>query len=189
MKRLSILFLLFMVSSCKTVYNKVNGVNKNISFSSVKEYKTHVSTKTKLDTDKFYFVDNNDYNNFLGNILNQNIVYYYGLVKNKKIVASGSNLKEKSSCYGAISDYIQNNYTNDESNIKSKISDFSYYNFDEEKAELNFNKEVLVFIYSYKLGKLSNNLENLINDIEQNINIDYIILSLDNVDIKTKIQY
>lgn len=142
-----------------------------------------MDTKTNLDIDKFYFVNDTNYNSFLVDITNKKIVYYYGLIKNKKIIADGSNLKEKSTCYGTIVNSIHNNYANEETNIQPKIVDFSYYNFENEDVLLNFDKAVIVFIYSYKSGKLTNTLEDLINDIKQNINIDYVILSLDTNDI------
>ena len=117
-------------------------------------------------------------------VMERRVVYYYGIFDNDRLVANGSDLKDKNSCFGSISSVINKSIGSSSSGVyqSSPLSDFSYYNLDGDKVELDFSKDLIVYTYSYKLGKLSKNLDKLILDLKRNnLSYNFIIISLDNI--------
>ncbi|MCB0744699.1 MAG: hypothetical protein KDC67_12390 [Ignavibacteriae bacterium] len=83
-------FCFFALSSCKPIYKTVNGINKNLSFKNLKEYENYIKSKTDLNPKKIYFIDNKDYINFIFDVSNRKVVYYYGIFRNDELIADGS---------------------------------------------------------------------------------------------------
>ncbi|MAX69808.1 MAG: hypothetical protein CMC76_01730 [Flavobacteriaceae bacterium] len=186
MNRFYILFLLFTISfySCKPIYKGVNGINKEIEFTSLNDYKDFINKTTSLDSEKILVVKEQDYNDLIFDVMKRRVVYYYGIFDNDRLVANGSDLKDKNSCFGSISSVINKSIDSSSSGVyqSSPLSDFSYYNLDGVKVELDFSKHLIVYTYSYKLGKLSKNLDKLILDLKNNnLSYNFIIISLDNI--------
>ncbi len=184
MSRLFLFFfsLLFIVS-CKPIYESVNGINKQIKFESLNDYKDYINKHTKLNTEKLYFIGVENYNDFIFDVSKKRIVYYYGIFEDNKLIADGSDLQDKKSCYGSILKSIDTNAINSEFIGESNIPKFSYFNINKNPVTIDLTRKTVVFVYSYKLGKLSKNLEHLINGSQENDTLNYIILSLDNADI------
>lgn len=176
-------FLFFSLVGCKPIYKSVNGINKQINFVSLNDYKNYLNEHTNLDTKKIYFVDNKNYSDLIFDVYKKRIIYYYGIFENNELIADGSNLKDKNSCYGSILKAIDTNSNNTEFIGESNITKFSYFNINKNLVTINLTKKTVVFVYSYKLGKLSKTLEHLINESQENDTLNYIILSLDNADI------
>ena len=177
--------VIVLTYSCRPMYKSINGVNKKLNFNSKEDYKNFLQKKTKFDLDKFYFVNNDEFNLLLSNIVENKITYYYGVIEHGNLIASGSTLEEKNSCFGSIVKAINDSQINSKNigNKKCFILNLYFKSFNNEYLKLNNNKKTIVFIYSYKLGKIANNISDMLKhpSIENN---DYIIISIDNLSIK-----
>lgn len=184
MRRLQVCFLLFFVlAGCKPTYKLINGINKQIKFESLNDYKKYINKHTKLNTKNVYFINNENYNEFLFDIYKKRVIYYYGIIKNEVLIADGSNLEDMNTCYGSILKAINRDVQNTEVIGKSNLINFSYFNISNQSVNLDLSRQTVIFVYSYKLGRLSKNLEYLINETQESKALNYIIISLDNSDI------
>lgn len=184
MRRLQVCFLLFFIlAGCKPTYELINGINKQIKFESLNDYKKYIDKYTKLNTQNIYFINNENYNEFLFDISKKGVIYYYGIFKDEVLIADGSNLEDMNSCYGSILKAINKDAQNIKVEGKSNLVNFSYFDINNQSTNLDLSRQTVIFIYSYKLGKLSKNLEYLITETQESEELNYIIISLDNSDI------
>ncbi len=156
---LSILFFLF-ISSCKPIYNSVNNVNKSIDYTTKEDYLIKIKEKYDIDTSKVVFIDSTQKIDFLNYIINEKVVYIYGIVIDKEYKIENDYIQENNSCYSRVTNLIKNNpELTGEKLVPTKISNFNYVNSKNKLIKLEGNK-ILLFIFSTRLGR------SIINDIK-----------------------
>lgn len=182
---LKIIFLLalFCLVSCKPIYKELNGINKSIHFQDNKEYKEYVVKHTKLNPDKFIFIDNKELYRFYTYLNENKIVYYYGVLDNNYLIANGSSLIDKNVCYGsiitAIKKEVDQQLDHNSNSVKEDfLTSFNFTDIDGKSQHLSQTRKTIVFVYSYKLGNVVSNISDIIDALKEE-GMDYIVVSLD----------
>ena len=174
-----ILFFSSIVISCQTTANLVYGTNKSKIYNSRTEYLTENFKKKNIEITKVHFLEKVLFNELANEIISKKLSVYYGI--SSKYFVSGDQLNIKS-CSGQF-ETLYNKVENEDSDLqKSEVKD----NIILQKLNLNPNMKTAIFIYSYKMGRLSNSkIYKVIKELEKNKDFDYRLISLDNVDIKS----
>lgn len=183
---LSIL-LSFSFVGCQPTLKFIYGVDKEKSFDSLEDYKNFVKRKTKLNTDKFYLVENANYVDLMEEFLGKTFGYYYGTINKGKLVADGLNSGIDTSCYGSVLNALKSDDMHTESPKDCNIINYSYKTFSKQGVNLDFEEDTAVFLFTYKRGRFNNDILKLIEEVRSQ-NKDYIILSVDNFSIKDQNQ-
>ncbi|MEY8849908.1 hypothetical protein AB9K26_13900 [Psychroserpens sp. XS_ASV72] len=183
---LSILLSLIFVG-CQPTLKFIYGVDKDKYFDSLEDYKSFVERKTKLDTDKFYLVENDNLFNLMEEFSGKSFGYYYGTINKGKLVADGLNSGIDTSCYGSVLNALKSNDMHTESPKDCRIVNYAYITFSKQGVNLDFEEDTAVFLFTYKRGRFNNDILKLIEEVRSQ-NKDYIILSVDNHYIKDQNQ-
>lgn len=172
MKFRNILYLIFFLSiiSCKPVVTNLYGINKKSNYKNKEEYLETIKKLYKIDFQNLYFVESEDYSDFMHNVAENKIDYFYGtfISVNKKLEKSKF-LSENQSCSSRVLNEI-----NSIENLESK----NYFDdnlFQNKLKNIKNNKEftykngskVIVIIISPKFGKFHKNdfkeVENIVS--------------------------
>lgn len=187
MRHLYLIVILLLFYSCKPLVKTVYGVNKEIKFKSLNEYRDYVSSKYHIDLTKFYYLDSNSYYDFINLVIQTKTDYFFGTFLNDSTEIKKSDyLTKNESCVGRVLKEI--NYSAKENNpLKVKNESLKTHSFVNitTTAPLQFsndNRNKIVLIYSYKAGTINKNdfiqIQNLVNSTTTH---DLVILSIDNV--------
>lgn len=192
MKQLRIIILMFsvcnLIVACKPVKKTLYGINKEITFSNKKDYLEYVQKKYKFNANNLYYADERSYDNFMNNIAQNHVDYFYGIFLNDSIkVKKSMFLSENESCRGRILNEMNSVSKNIASENTEKDNVFSintFYNVSTNKP-LNFktgSHKKLVLIFSYKFGQLrEKDFEEIENLVNQNKEYDLYIISADRI--------
>ena len=174
-----ILFFSSILISCQTTANLVYGTNKSKIYNSRTEYLNENFKKKNIEITKVHFLEKDLFNELANEIISKKLSVYYGI--SSKYFVSGDQLNIKS-CSGQFETLYSKVESEDSDLQKSEVKD----NIILQNLNLNPNMKTAIFIYSYKMGRLSNSkIYEVIKELEKNKDFDYRLISLDNVDIKS----
>lgn len=172
-----LLSILLIGISCQTTSNVIFGTNKVKSFTSREDYFKNFTGKS-IDKEKVVFLNSELFDQLSQEIMSKKLSFYYGIAG--KNFYSGDQLSVKS-CSGQFQTLYSKADENDSDLKKENLKSNTII----ESLKLQSGKKTAIFIYSYKLGRLSNSrIFDIINELNQKSNFDYRIISLDNNDVK-----
>lgn len=160
-----ILLLVVLLVSCEGIYKTVNGVNKDMYFENRTQCVGYFNSKYKIKSEKIFFIQNDEFGDFMRYISRENVSYFYGITLNDECKIDDPKLNENSSCYGRILSLLNNH----DSKFKTRKTEISSFNFENIKGErIDFaNSKQIVFLLSTKFGKTINkDIEKLIQSID-----------------------
>lgn len=176
--RLSFLFFLSLMISCKSIVSLHENTNRKSKFENTNSYLENSSQKNHFSKEKIIVLNDSIFNILINEIISKKLSTYYGITdKDHFVSADQLNIK---SCSGQIV-MLYKLFDDNAKEIKkqeiAKINLLANFN-------LNSSKTTLLFLYSYKLGGLSKNkINSVIEQLEKQNDFDYRIISLDNYDI------
>ena len=180
-KYLLLLILSIYTFSCQTTADLLLGSNKIKTFISDDDYFEENFANTSIERSKLIIPTNDQYVQLSNEIQSDSLNIYYGIVND--YFYSGNQLNMKS-CSGQFQSLYYKVGKDENGLDKQTLESKSFLkNFDLDK-----NKKTAIFIYSYKLGSMSNSkIFDVINELKQkDSSFDYRIISLDKNDIKNK---
>ncbi|NUY82463.1 hypothetical protein HUK80_16275 [Flavobacterium sp. MAH-1] len=178
-KTLLALSLIFLLEACQPTMNIINGSNKTLIFKDKQEYFEKNFSNSGIDSSKVVFLGEVKYNELAFEIQRNKLSTYYGIFENGANFISSAQMHIPS-CQGQIVTLF-NKIGNDDVDVE-KIATVNEKIHTELK--LDADKKTIVFIYSYKLGRLQDSkIESVIANLKQNKTFDYRLISLDNYDI------
>lgn len=123
-------------------------------------------------------MSNSELGLILEDVMDKKLSTYYGIVNGKRFV-SADQLTVKS-CEGQIARLYRQFKEKDERIVMNDTSDVEVL----KSLKLDSNKNIIIFLYSYKLGRLSKSkIDSVIEQLQKEDDFDYRIVSLDNQDI------
>ncbi|HEY6505554.1 MAG TPA: hypothetical protein VIZ28_16380 [Chitinophagaceae bacterium] len=186
MKYLHLFASVVLLYSCKPVTNSVYGVNKNIAFKGLQEYKNYVEEKYKIDVNNLFYIDQDSYNEFISLVIETKSDYFLGIFLNDSIQVKKSGfLKENESCSGRVMEEIRNASGGISAVSTTKNETFKTQSFTNivTKIPLQFSKDgrkKIVLIFSYRAGAIhKKDFVQIQNLLESRSDYDLDIISLD----------
>jgi hypothetical protein len=188
MKHVFFIVVTGILFSCKPLVKTVYGVNKEIEFKTLTDYRNYVKAKSQIDLSKFYYIDSSSYYDFINLIVQAKTDYFFGtFINDSTVIKKSDYLMENESCVGRVLKEI--NYPKNESsqiltvkNESLKTHVFVNVITNQPLQFYNDNKKKIVLVYSYKGGTIKKNdfieIQNIVNSTET---YDLVILSLDKV--------
>lgn len=174
-----LLLLCFFLNSCSSVQSLYNNANSKKKYNSREIYLQELLSFSKYARNKVFFLSDSELKLLMNDVVSKKLSTYYGIIKGNCFV-SADQLSVKS-CQGQISTLYYQFKRKDEAFISSKASTIGFL----KNLNLEPGRQTIVFLYSYKLGRLSKSkIESVINELQSDNNFDYRIISLDNGDIK-----
>lgn len=181
MKYKSLLLMSFLVLgliSCKSITSAILNTNSNRKFPSQEMYFEKLFASKKYTQEKIIFLSNSELSLIIDDIMDKRLSTYYGIVNGSSFV-SADQLTVKS-CQGQIAT-LYNQFKQRDNGIV--INDASTVDV-LKSLKLDSNKHTIIFLYSYKLGRLSKSkIDSVIEQLQKEDDFDYRIVSLDNQDI------
>lgn len=170
------LFIILLVfCSCNNLQKAYYGVNKEIIFSGRNDYMQYVRQQTGADTSKVLLLAQPELDILRDEIISKQLSMFYGICFSDKFI-SATELKVKS-CQGEIM-LLYKKIPNDLGDINTAGLD----NYLASKLSINKSKKTVILLYSYKLGSFfKTKTFNIINNPEKDPDLDYFILSIDQV--------
>jgi len=170
--------MLLSFSSCSNFISRIEGANQNKKFKNVEIYFDYVINSLHIPKEKLIILNDFSFQEFQKEIIENKLAMYYAIF-DKESYVSCNKLEDKSCSGQVINLYHQFN---------KKIIDTMKIDNDKltliSKFNLDSSKKTLIFIYSYKLGKLVNSkIVSVINELIHEKDFDYRIISIDNYDI------
>ncbi|ESU20887.1 hypothetical protein FCR2A7T_12060 [Flavobacterium cauense R2A-7] len=171
------LLLVVGLHSCKTISSLFYSANTQDKFPSKEIYIEKLFSK-KYPKEKVVFLSDIELSSVGDDILDKRLSTYYGIVNGDSFV-SADQLTVKS-CQGQIARLYRQFKEKDERIVMNDTSDVEVL----KSLKLDSNKHTIIFLYSYKLGRLSKSkIDSVIEQLQKEDDFDYRIISLDNQDI------
>ena len=175
---LVVLTLLAVCNSCQTLTNVFYGSNKNITYTSRRDYLEQNFQNKPIDTTKVCFLQKAVFNQLLIEMVSKDLSMYYGVSGKYFYSSDQQNIK---SCSGQFETLYAKAGKNDAELNKTDVSTNSIL----QSLNLNPEKKTALFIFSYKFGRLSNSkIFDVIKSLEEDNQFDYRLISIDNSEIK-----
>jgi hypothetical protein len=185
--------LLTLLSSCKFIFTKVYGFNKQEpKFSSRSEYLDFLERKKKIPRNALLIPDSASFTPLFTQIVNDRMGVFYGsFLNDTTILKKSENLKENLSCMGLILHNIKDNLkglnTGQDTLLeKSNFNNFSFREATTNKVyKMNVSKKPLkiILLYSHSTGnyftKLYKEILEFASEFESQVELK--IISLDYV--------
>lgn len=146
-------------------------------FTSQDNYFQKLFVDKKYSRDKVIFLSNAELSLLGHDIFEKKLSTYYGIATLRSFI-SADQLTVKS-CQGQITN-LYHSFEKDKSIIVNDASSVEVL----KNLKLNPAKKTIIFLYSYKLGRLSKvKIDSVIAELQYEEDFDYRIVSLDNNDI------
>jgi len=172
--RAFILSCLLLLYSCNTVMDTYNNVNQKKVFVNIESYRDETAKKG-FQKDKLIILSDAEFQDLAQDIVKDHLSIFYGIVyKSQLISANELNIK---SCSGQVTSLYHK--------ISQEGANFQEYDISKIRSlQFDPNKKTVIMLYSYKLGKYANTkIKPVIDELENDLDFDYYIVSLDNFDI------
>lgn len=170
--------------SCKPIAATLYKQNSHKIFESKKDYFALVEKQYGIKPEDMYIPDSSDWNAFATMVVANKIDNYYGTFKASDSVFVKSNLlQENESCIGRILGDIS---LYEQSGMAKADSLFYQINFKSATGGLRIfpknNYRTLVFVFSYKQGKIhARDLKEIQNKYRNNAEYQFLFISLDHI--------
>ncbi|HSD13060.1 MAG TPA: hypothetical protein VLB74_00275 [Flavobacterium sp.] len=157
------------------MYNHTNSKKK---FNSREIYLQELSDSGKYSNDKIFLLSDSELSLLVNDIVGKHLSTYYGIADGNSFV-SADQLTVKS-CQGQIAILYHHFKKKDNTIVIDDASTVGVL----KSLKLDSSKQTVIFLYSYKLGRLSKSkIDSVISELQKDDSFDYRIVSLDNYDI------
>ncbi|KAF2514502.1 hypothetical protein E0W68_13595 [Flavobacterium salilacus subsp. salilacus] len=150
MKKAFFILVFASLSSCKSIYSKLEATNQYQTFKSKNEYVEYFNKNYNLPEENIYFPIENEYYNFLSYIGSQDVDYFYGITLNSKEKIFDSFLNENNSCSGRVLNSIRSIGENTQT-VGTNFFSYKFINI--ENQLLDSSEKLIIFLISPQLGK------------------------------------
>lgn len=155
-----ILFIITALISCKPILSGIYGINKDISFQSLNEYKNFITSRFEINVNQLYLIEPTHYNSFMDWVIQNKVDYFAGIfLDDSTQIRKSEHLLQNQSCTGRVLAEIKNaeTLTPVATQQSMPLKTFSFYNA-VTKEPLTFtdnNRKKIVLVFSYKSGTLN----------------------------------
>ncbi len=147
-----------MVNSCRSIITRAYGINKNIDFQHLNEYKDYAVRNYHIDTNKLYFIGRDNYNSFITEVSMSGADLFFGTFLNDSTeIKKSSSLTENQSCSGRVLSEITGNTVNIHAATQRNNllkTNVLYNSTTNQPLSFANNKIKVVLLYSYKSGSI-----------------------------------
>jgi len=152
-----------------------NNVNQQKVFANTEVYKDQTVKKRGFERGKLIILSDTELYALMQEIVNNHQSIFYGIVYKSQLISA--NELENKSCQGQITTLYHN--------VSQDSVQFQKYDTSKlQSLRFDPDKKTVIMLYSYKLGKYANTkIKPVINELENDPDFDYYIISLDNFDI------
>lgn len=180
----AILGISILAVSCKPIVSILYNPNSHKTFKSKKDYFTLIEKQYGIKPEDMYIPDSSDWNSFVAIIAGSKMDNYYGTFKaSDSVFVKSDFLQQNESCMGRILGDIS---LYEQSGIAKADSFFYKIDFrsatDGHRIFPKNNYRTLVFIFSYKQGKIpAKGLKEIQNKYRNNAGYQLLFISLDQI--------